>query len=309
MLVLRHRAMICLALLAVIPGCTSLLSPRPHTLMKTTREMADAAVLPAALPRELEKQVLPAYRVAPGDVLLAEPVDFDSSVRLPADQTVQPDGTIDLGKYGQLVVTGMSLYEIRVAIEEKIAKQERSVEPVHVRLIEPESQVYYVIGEVNSSASYPLVGHETVLDAILAAGGLTDHADRHHVVLSRPTAPDSCRSVLPICYRHIVELGDASTNYQIMPGDRIYVPSLTITEQITQTLFPMHGDRCPRCASAQVPCPPGAAPAVQASDASPITTRTVKTSASKTSLSKDQQLPTSVIHRRPPTDGLRAFVR
>jgi polysaccharide export outer membrane protein len=263
MLVPRCRDMICLALLAVLPGCSSLLSPRPHRLMKTTREMAEAAPLPAALPRELAKQVLPEFRVAPGDVLLVEPVDFNSSVRLPADQKVQPDGKIDLGQYGRIVVTGLSMDEIRIAVEGKIAAKEGEPEAVHVRLTEPESQVYYIVGEVNSPASYPLIGRETVLDAILAAGGLTDHADRHNIVFTRPTSPHSCRSVLPICYRHIVELGDTSTNYQVMPGDRIYVPSVPFSAQVHRTLFPNYGERCPRCAGAQVPCPPGAVAGAQ----------------------------------------------
>ena len=37
--------------------------------------------------------------------------------------------------------------------------------------------------------------------------------------------PDGCRVVLPICYDNIVQLGDTSTNYQLAPGDRIFVPS------------------------------------------------------------------------------------
>ena len=89
----------------------------------------------------MQKQNLPEYRVAPGDVILAEPVDFNSSVRLPAEQKVKPDGTIDLGQYGRLVVTGMSLDEIRDAVEEKTATKKGKTEPIHVQLTEPESQV------------------------------------------------------------------------------------------------------------------------------------------------------------------------
>ena len=60
--------------------------------------------------------------------------------------------------------------------------------------------------------------------AILAAGGLTDRASRRSIILSRPTHPDGCRVVLPVCYDEIVQLGDTTTNYQIAPGDRIFVP-------------------------------------------------------------------------------------
>src|SRR5262249_46600399 len=71
----------------------------------------------------------------------------------------------------------------------------------------------------------PFTGRETVLDALLIAGGLNDRASRRHIILSRPSHPADCRTVLPVCYDQIVQLGDTTTNYQIMPGDRIFVPS------------------------------------------------------------------------------------
>src|SRR5207244_3519626 len=80
------------------------------------------------------------------------------------------------------------------------------------------SKVYYVLGEVNAPGSFTLSGRETVLDGILAAGGLNERASRRNIILSRPTHPDSCRVVLPICYYEIVQLGDTSTNYQLAPG-------------------------------------------------------------------------------------------
>ena len=254
MLISCCRATVCLALLAALSGCSSLFAPRPNRLMRTTRELTKSSTLPVALPRELQKQNLPEYRVAPGDIVLAEPIDFNSSVRLPAEQKIKPDGTIDLGQYGRLVVTGMSLDEIRDAVERKIAEKEEKNEPIHIQLTEPESQVYYVVGEVNSPASYPIIGRETVLDAVLAAGGLSAQADRHNLILSRPTSPASCRAVLPICFRHIVELGDSSTNYQVMPGDRIYVPSVTFSQQLFRFFAPTYGERCPKCAPLQTPC-------------------------------------------------------
>ena len=44
----------------------------------------------------------------------------------------QPDGTIDLIEYGQLVVTGMSLDEIRDAVEQKIAAKERKKDCINL---------------------------------------------------------------------------------------------------------------------------------------------------------------------------------
>ena len=44
---------------------------------------------------------------------------------------------------------------------------------------------------------------------------------------------EGCRVVLPVCYRQIVQLGDTTTNYQLQPGDRIYVPSQGFCESLT----------------------------------------------------------------------------
>ena len=101
-----------------------------------------------------------------------------------------------------------------------------------MRLVTRQSKVFYVLGEVNAPGSFPLNGRETVLDAIVAAGGLTDKASRRNIILSRPTHPNGCRVVLPICYREIVQLGDTSTNYQIAPGDRVFVATRTFWEDL-----------------------------------------------------------------------------
>jgi polysaccharide export outer membrane protein len=55
---------------------------------------------------------------------------------------------------------------------------------------------------------------------------------------------------LPICYNDIVQVGDTSTNYQLAPGDRIFVPTRTFYEEP----FRHKRENCP-CGSPQVPCP------------------------------------------------------
>jgi protein involved in polysaccharide export with SLBB domain len=206
------------------------------------------------LPRELHKQLQPPFVVEPGDVLLMQPVELDSPVRLPSDQTVLPDGTIDLGRYGRPVVAGKRVEDIEAIVQATVQAQTKDAGLIHVRLITRQSKVYYVLGEVNNPGAFPVIGRETVLDAILAAGGLTVKASRQNIILSRPSPPEGCRMVLPICYPQIVQLGDTTTNYQITAGDRIYVPTRTLCEG----LFEGHTDKkkCDVCNGPQVPCPP-----------------------------------------------------
>lgn len=247
----------------ILTGCTAapglmnplaIFSPQGQRLLKPAQEMRAAAPQPLPGPRELDRQVLPPYQVEPGDVLLVQPADLDSPVRLPGDQPVLPDGTIQLGRYGRLVVAGRTVEEVESLVGAAVAAQTKDAGPIAVRVVTRVSKVVYVLGEVNAPGSYPVAGRETVLDALLVAGGLNDRASRDNIILSRPTRPDGCRVVLPVCYSEIVQLGDTTTNYQVFPGDRIFVPAQTFWEG----LCPMKG--CEPCGGPQVPCSAGCEP-------------------------------------------------
>lgn len=216
---------------SVFPTNQMTLFPEGHRLLDAARVVRDTAGGPQPLPRELDKQPLPAYVVEPGDVLLIQPSDLDSPIRLPGDQPVMPDGTISLGKYGQIVVAGKTVDEIEGTVRALVRAQAGDGTSITVRVVTRTSKVYYVLGDVNAPGAFPLTGRETVLDGLLAAGGLTDRASRRNIILSRPTPPTGCRVVLPICYPEIVQLGDTTTNYQLAPGDRIYVATRTFWEE------------------------------------------------------------------------------
>jgi protein involved in polysaccharide export with SLBB domain len=214
--------------------------------------MKDAISRAPAVPRELEKQLLPPFIVEAGDVLFVQMAELDSPVRLPGDQPVLQDGTINLGVYGHYIAAGKTVemieQEVRALIRSHTQKDPGFVT---VRLINRVSKVYYVLGEVNAPGAFPFAGRETVLDGIIAAGGLNDRASRRNIILTRPTHPDGCRIVLPVCYRQIVQLGDTSTNYQLAPGDRIFVPSRTFADQFCNR---KKKKNCGACAGPQVPC-------------------------------------------------------
>src|SRR5579884_2257001 len=237
-------------------GCSNILglTPTGHRLTAEAKALRSAYPDPLPLPRELDKRVAPLFVVEPGDVLLVQPANLDSPVRLPGDQTVLPDGTIQLGRYGQIVVAGKTIPQIEADTRAQIAAQEKEAGPITVRLVTRVSKVYYVLGEVNAPGAFPLQGRETVLDAILAAGGLNDKASRQFITLARPTPADGCRVVLPVCYNEIVQLGDTSTNYQIAHGDRIFVPTRSWDDCGRNKI------RLP-CLRPQTPCPPPNCPA------------------------------------------------
>jgi polysaccharide export outer membrane protein len=249
------RPVVCLLLLA-IAGCSSTssspfgLPTSQHRLLPEAKAFREVDIPPAG-PRELAKALHPAHVLEPGDVLLVTVADLDSPIRIPADQPIQPDGTVDLGKYGRPVVAGKTVAEAELEIIQAVRKSEKEAAGIHVRLLNRVSKVYYVLGEVNAPGAFPLSGRETALDGIIAAGGLTRRASEGKIIISRPTFPDGCRIVLPVCYPQIVQLGDTTTNYQLQAGDRIYVSSKTWQEE----LFPCFSSKptC-SCSTPQIPC-------------------------------------------------------
>jgi len=214
-------------------GCESLgFTPPANKLLPDAKAIRNSAPVPAPVPRELAKELFSSYIVEPGDVLLVQPADLDAPIHLPPDQTVLADGTIDLGLYGRPVVAGKTQEIITAEVRQLINAKEKPKEPIAitVRLIGRNSQVFYVLGEVNAPGAFPITGFDTVLDGIIKAGGVTRRASEQNIVMSRPTLPEGCRLVYPVCYPQIVQLGDTSTNYQLQPGDRIYVPSRGMLE-------------------------------------------------------------------------------
>ena len=86
------------------------------------------------------------------------------------------------------------------------------------------SKFYYVQGDVAVPGRMPITGNETVLDAINFAGGIISTANPQNIRLVRPAPPGACcEQVLPVNYAAIVNSGDPTTNYQLMPGDRLMV--------------------------------------------------------------------------------------
>ncbi len=86
------------------------------------------------------------------------------------------------------------------------------------------SKVYYVQGDVKQPGRLPITGSDTVLDAINYSGGLIPTAAPQNIRLVRPAPKGACcEQVLPINLAAIISGGDPTTNYQLMPNDRLVV--------------------------------------------------------------------------------------
>jgi polysaccharide biosynthesis/export protein len=131
-----------------------------------------------------------------------------------------------LRHYGMVNVSGKTVSEIKQAIEKHLEQFFDSPE-VTIDVVGYNSETYFVIRE-NSIAGedvvrLPITGKETVLDAIGAIGGLTQVSSQR-VWIARPV-PGSfgCEQILPVDYLAITRGADSSTNYQLLPGDRLFI--------------------------------------------------------------------------------------
>jgi len=142
------------------------------------------------------------------------------------EHLVGPDGTVNLGTYGRVYVAGLTLREAKQAIEAQLSKQLDDPK-VAMDVFAFNSKVYYIIlegsGYGDSVSRVPVTGNETVLDALAQVNGLTRLSTKH-IWIARP-APSgvACDQILPIKWDEIVKGGGTATNYQVLPGDRIFV--------------------------------------------------------------------------------------
>ena len=160
-------------------GCSTLgltLWPTELPLLNKAKEYASKSPIPDGLNHELSKQVVADYFLEPGDRLVIEPTNLDSKFQSIGDQVVLVDGSVDLGKFGRIRVAGLTVETIEQAVSEQILRTSGFEEVVNVQLIETSGSRIYVLGAVGSPGAYELKGRESVLDAILLAGGLTSKA-------------------------------------------------------------------------------------------------------------------------------------
>jgi polysaccharide export outer membrane protein len=172
-------------------------------------------------------------------------VQFRGLQQIRGEHLVRPDGTISLGMYGSLYVSGMNLGQIKCELEKYLAAY--LVDPqLSVDLLSYNSQKYYVIfdggGYGQQVFPLPITGNETVLDAISRVGGLAPVSSTKRIILSRPSPVQmGCNQIMPVDWQAILH-GSTATNYQIFPGDRIYVPAnclIEINNRLAQVLAPL----------------------------------------------------------------------
>jgi protein involved in polysaccharide export with SLBB domain len=162
------------------------------------------------------------------------------------EHLVRPDGTVGLGVYGSVNVAGLNLDETRAIIQSFLSEFFQDPE-VSVDVLAYNSRAYYVItdggGQGEQVLRFPITGSETVLDAVSRVYGLSPVSSKHRVWLVRPTPSEEGEDqVFAVDWQGVTKRGRIATNYQVFPGDRIYIgssPLVTVDTYLARVISPM----------------------------------------------------------------------
>ncbi len=170
------------------------------------------------------------------------------------DFQVKPDGYVYLGAYGSVQVAGMTQNQARLAIRNVLSRQVSidtggAVEDrllVLVDVVQYNSKTYMVIADGAGSGErvgrFPITGKEFVTDAIANIQGLPEEASKRNIWVARRTPQLNEEQILPVDWVGISQWGVTATNYQLFPGDRVYIKAqriVTIDRTLGKFLNPV----------------------------------------------------------------------
>ena len=160
------------------------------------------------------------YLIGPGDSLH---VFVFQNQELSVTVPVRPDGKISTPLVEDMVAVGKTPSQLARDIEKSLAEYVKSpkVNVVVTTALSVYSQVK-VIGQVKTPQSLPFRDGMTVLDAVLAVGGLSQFAagNRAHLVRTQ----NGRQTEIKIKLDALVNNGDMKQNLALRPGDVLVVP-------------------------------------------------------------------------------------
>lgn len=163
------------------------------------------------------------YNASQISVTIAE---LAAQQQIVGEHLVAPDGKVNLGTYGRVRLVGMTIEEARTAVESHLSQYLEDPQ-VALDVLGYNSKVFYVVtqgaGLGDRVIILPAKGNETVLDAIGQVQGLDSNSSTRMWV-ARP-GKNNCDGdqLLPVDWLAVTQRGNTATNYQLLPGDRLFV--------------------------------------------------------------------------------------
>ncbi len=160
------------------------------------------------------------YIIGPGDnlnIIVWRNPELSMSV------PVRPDGKFSTPLIDELVAQGKDPVEVAREIEKVLGKYVRDavVTVIVTNFVGPYDQQIRVIGEAAKPQFLPYKQNMSLLDVMIAVGGLTDFAAGNQATILRSAEGNKQYSVR---LRDLVKRGDISANVEMRPGDILIIP-------------------------------------------------------------------------------------
>jgi polysaccharide export outer membrane protein len=136
---------------------------------------------------------------------------------------VRPDGKISAPLVEELVAQGKTSVELARDIEKKLSTYLRDpvVTVIVTGFVGPYSEQIRVVGEAARPLFLPYKQKMTLLDVMIAVGGLTDFADGNRAIIQRTSDGNKQYAVR---LKDLIKRGDPSANVEMRPGDILIIP-------------------------------------------------------------------------------------
>ena len=192
----------------VIAGCSAvgLGGGNLATAPSTTTEAANAA---------------PDYLIGPLDQL---EIFVWRSPELSTNITVRPDGRISTPLVEDMVAAGKTPSQLARDLEGSLRQYVKSPEVTVIvsNFSSTFDQQVRVLGEAQQPIALPYQAGMTVLDVMVAVGGLTEFAAGNRAVLIRGQGEE--RNSYRLRLDDLLRKGNISANVPVLPGDVILIP-------------------------------------------------------------------------------------
>lgn len=160
------------------------------------------------------------YHIGPADVVN---VIVWRNPELSTSVPVRPDGKITTPLVDDLPALGRTPTELERDMEKALAKYIRDpvVTVIVTNFVGPTSEQVRVIGEATKPQILPYREGMSLLDVMIAVGGLTDFADGNSARIVREADGGKIYSVR---LKDLLKRGDISANVDMRPGDIVVIP-------------------------------------------------------------------------------------
>lgn len=161
------------------------------------------------------------YIIGPGDnvnIFVWRNPEVSNSV------PVRPDGKITTPLVEDLQASGKTPTELAREIEKVLATyiKDPSVTVIVTGFVGPYDQQIRVVGEAAKPQALPYKERMTLLDVMIAVGGLTEFAAGNRTTLVRRVNGEELEYQLRV--DDLIQNGDMSANAYMLPGDILIVP-------------------------------------------------------------------------------------